>query len=320
VLCDVYYYFNIDVEWYNALLTIFLITLLTWEFNRLVQPLVVKSVPARLNKFWYLGIFFGTGLFLSLLGTFVTVTVMGMVIHGNSWVENLNPLKLNLIYAGLINLFFHLLNSIFYFFSAYRKKWAEAEELRRISNQAELQMIKSQINPHFLFNNLNVLSNMVMKDNPGANKFIEEFSKVYRYILSNHDKELVELKAELEFIKPYVFLLQQRFAQGLKIDISVPPRYNNSYIIPVALQMLIENAIKHNIVSRGKPLHIELTANGNDTLVVRNNLQPRNAGEISTQIGLKNIAKRYELICGKSVIINHSKDFFEVELPLLSLN
>lgn len=186
--------------------------------------------------------------------------------------------------------------------------------------QAQVQLIKSQINPHFLFNNLNVLSGMVIKNNPEANHFIEEFSKVYRYILSNQDKELVELKSELEFITPYLFLLQKRFDEGLVISINIPEHYKTWHVVPAALQMLIENAIKHNIVSRNKPLHIDIHANGSQTLVVKNNLQPRQMVEPSTKIGLQNIKKRYELISGRDIDIKKTTTEFEVSLPLLNLN
>jgi len=167
---------------------------------------------------------------------------------------------------------------------------------------------------------LNVLSGMVVKDNPEANKYIEEFSKVYRYILNNSDKELVTIQSELEFIQPYIFLLQKRFPEGLQVSINVPDMYKNYYIIPVALQMLVENAIKHNIVSRVKPLHIEMYVNGNQTIVVKNNYQPRQTSENSTLIGLQNISKRYELVSGKSVNVNSGTEHFEVVLPLLQLN
>lgn len=320
VLCDVYHYFQIDIEWYYAFLTIAAITFLTWELNRLAEPVIRKQFPASGNRWVHLSVFFVTGLVLSSLGTLLVIYLVGNVMHDYTWQQNANPLKLNLIYAGLINLFFHLLHAIFYFFGAYQRKWAEAEELRKARSQAEIQLVKSQINPHFLFNSLNVLSNMVMKDNPEANRFIEEFSKVYRYVLSNHEKEVVELRSELEFIQPYVFLLRQRFSSGLEVNIDIPEKYNSYYVIPVALQMLIENAIKHNIVSRNKPLRIELHANGNQTLIVRNNLQPRQEQAVSNQIGLQNIIKRYELIGQNDVIVRKTETYFEVELPLLNLN
>ncbi len=319
-LCNVYHYFNIEIEWYYALLTITGITFLTWEGNRLIKPYFKKRFLTPANKFRFLGIFFVAGNIVALLAALIMVFLVGNIIYGYSWEQNSNPYKLNIIYASLINLFFHLINAILFFFREYKKQSGEAEELRRSSAQAQIQLIRSQINPHFLFNNLNVLSGMVIKDNPEANHFIEEFSKVYRYILNNQDKELVELKSELEFIQPYIFLLQKRFETGLKIDIQIGEQYRNCHVVPAALQMLIENAIKHNIVSRNKPLHIDIHTNGNNTLVVKNNLQLRQVAEPSSQIGLQNIRKRYELISGLGITITKTDNEFTVIIPLLHLN
>jgi sensor histidine kinase YesM len=319
-LCNVYHYFEIEIEWYYAFLTILFITSFAWEGNRLLEPLVQKQIPPQKNKWRYLGIFFIAGNVVASLATVLVVYIIGNILHGYSWQQNLNPLKLNIIYVSLVNLFFHLVNAIFFFFREYRRQWIEAEELRRSSTLAELEMVRSQINPHFLFNNLNVLSGMVIKDNPEANKFIEEFSKVYRYILSNQQKEVVELRSELEFIQPYIFLLKKRFNNGLKIDINVAEKFKDHYVVLAALQMLIENAIKHNVVSQNKPLHIDIHSNGNETLVVKNNLQPRTVNEPSSRIGLQNIRRRYEIVSGREVEIKKSGEAFEVLLPLLSLN
>ncbi len=320
VLCEVYRYFNIRVAWYDALLTIVLITLLSWEGNRLAEGKLRKQFPPDQKRIRFLSIFFITGIVISCMAATLTVGAIGVFKYHYSVAELEMPLKLNLIYAGLINLFFHLLNAILFFFREYRIKSLEAEELKRISAQAQLQAVKTQVNPHFLFNNLNVLSGMVIKDNPKANRFIEEFSKVYRYILNSQEKELVELDQELAFIKPYVYLLQERYPDGLKVDIGVPEKYHSSYIIPVALQMLIENAIKHNIISRSNPLHIEVKANGSGMLTVRNNRQPRRSVEQSNRIGLTNIAKRYELVCGRQIEIQITPEVFEVSVPLLNVN
>jgi len=320
ILCSVYYYFKIDIEWYYAVATIFSCTLLTWEGNRLLEPLFQKKFPPAKNKIRFLAFFFVAGNIIALTSAVIPVFLIGNIIHHYSWDQNSNPLKLNIIYTSLVNLFFHLLNAIFFFFREYKRQWEEAEELRRISAQAQVQLVKSQINPHFLFNNLNVLSGMVIKDHPDANHFIEEFSKVYRYILNNQEKELVELKSELNFIEPYIFLLKKRFDEGLIVEMDIPDHYRDYYVIPVALQMLIENAIKHNIVSRKRPLNIKISTNGDQELVIKNNLQLRKAPESSTQIGLQNICKRYELISGKTVIISKTEETFEVSLPLLNLN
>lgn len=320
VLCEVYHYFHIDVAWYHALMIFLLVTLVTWEGSRLIEPLLMRRFPPQQHRIRYLAGFFAAGLSLSCLAAAAIVYGVGTWLYEYPLAQLEMPLKLNLIYAGLISLLFHLLNAILYFFHEYRTKATEAESLKRISAQAELQAIKSQVNPHFLFNNLNVLSGMVIKDNPRANRFIEAFSKVYRYILYSQDKELVELEKELAFIQPYVYLLQQRYPDGLKVDIGISEQYYNSYIIPVALQMLIENAIKHNVISRNSPLHIEVVADAAGTLTVRNNRQPRESVEQSNKIGLNNIARRYEMVCGRQIAIHQSAELFEVQLPLLHLN
>lgn len=320
LLCEVYKYFKIEIEWYYAAGTITIVTLSIWETGRLLQPFFAKRIDALKHKVSGLIYFF---LITSIITTFLTigfVFFVSMILHSYTFKESIIPIKLNLIYCILVNLLFHLVNAIFFYFKEYRIKLIEAEQLKRITAQAELQLVKSQINPHFLFNNLNVLSALVMQNNSEANKFIEAFSQVYRYILHNQDNELVNIKSELEFIKPYIFLLEKRFNQGLKIAIEIPDKYLNSYIIPASLQMLIENAIKHNIASSAKPLSILLHANGNNTLVVTNNLQLRETVENSTEIGLQNIIKRYQLVSGKEVLVEKSNHEFKVTLPLISLN
>lgn len=320
VLCEVYHYFKIEIEWYVAFGTIFLITLGIWEAGRLMQPWFNKKLAVSKNKIKTLLLFFAAGSIATTAITTAIVFFVSMVLHNYPLSDVVIPLKLNLIYAWLANLLFHLLSAIKFYFSEYKTKWMEAEELKRISAQAELQSIKNQINPHFLFNNLNVLSALVMKNTEEANRFIEEFSKVYRYILNNHDKELVDLKTELDFIKPYIFLLQKRFSDGLSVSVNIPAAYENFYIIPASLQMLIENAIKHNVISKNKPLHIDVHVNGNNTVVVSNNLQLRDTAVPSTKIGLTNIIKRYWLVSGQQVNVTTTSSEFKVTLPLLNLN
>ena len=320
VLCEVYKYFNIDIEWYYALGTITLVTLCSWESSRLLEPLFGKLLGTAKNKIKILILFFAAGALLTTIFTSAIVLLVSMVLHKHSFTEALMPLKLNLIYAWLANLLFHLLNAVLFYFTEYKTKLLEAEELKRMTAQAELQLVKSQINPHFLFNNLNVLSAKKKKNNSEANRFIEEFSKVFRYILNNHDEELVDHKTELNYIKPYILLLQKRFADGLHIEVNIPEDKERFYIIPASLQMLIENAIKHNIVSKTRPLHIDVHVNGNNTIIVSNNLQPRESVEGSTKIGLTNIIKRYLLVSGREVEVLKNNGAFTVTLPLLTLN
>jgi two-component system, LytTR family, sensor kinase len=318
--CGVYDHFNINIEWYYALLTILAISMLILEANRLAENFIRKKIPAGKFKTGFPVVFFLSGTVSASLIAALVVFIMGMVIHPYSYKENITPFKLNLVYAGLVNLLYHLINTIIFYFKEYRSSRIEAEEIKRFHAQAELQLVRNQLNPHFLFNNLNVLSALVMQNNQEANRFIEEFSKVYRYILHNQEKELVPLKTELHFIDPYIFLLEKRFGEGLIVKINIPEELGERLVIPAALQMLIENAIKHNVVSRKTPLHIDLYVSGNDTILISNNLQAKQTQENSTEIGLKNIIKRYQLVSNREVFISNGEQLFTVALPLINVN
>lgn len=319
VVCKVYYYFGIEIRWYHAFLTMLLVVFAAWESSRLIQPSINRVLSGSNNVRVLIG-FFIAGNLISGSFTLLVVYTIGHFIYGYG-LENLhNPIKLNLIFCFLMNLLFHLFNAIFYYLEEYTTQLREADQLKRMNSQAQVQLVKSQIHPHFLFNNLNVLSGMLIRDNPEANLFLEQFSKVYRYILSNQDKEVVELQKELDFIVSYLFLLKTRFDQGLQVNIQIPKEYTSLYVIPAALQMLIENAIKHNEVSSGRPLHLQILTEGGESLVVSNNIQPKIAPEPSSRIGLLNIQQRYEMISGRKVEIRQTASRFEVTIPLLHIN
>lgn len=171
--CRLYYYFNIQIEWYYALATILSITFLVLEINRLADPLVQKLFPLEKNKIRYKIAFFFAGSISATTLTIFIVLFVGMIIHPFSLKDNYIPLKLNITYCWLVNLLYHLVNAIIFYFKEYKTSALQAEQLKSITAQAELQLIKSQVNPHFLFNNLNVLSALIMKDNKEANRFIE---------------------------------------------------------------------------------------------------------------------------------------------------
>jgi len=296
-------------------MTIIFITLTVWEVSRIIQSILNNNFK-KLKPFQLLLLSYAIATLASSLFIFMIVYFIGIKFTGLSTSALYMPLKLSLMYGARVSLFLHTLNAIFFYVNAYKTKQLEAEELKRINTQAQLQSIKNQVNPHFLFNNLNVLSSLVMTDNPDANKFIEEFSTVYRHILNSQEKELIELRTELDYIKPYIFLLQKRFPDSISIVLDIPEFYQNWYIVPVALQMLIENAIKHNIVSRAKPLQVSIAVK-DEQLVVKNNLQIKTQVEHSTQIGLQNITQRYKIITGKTINIDKGQNSFSVSLPLI---
>lgn len=204
------------------------------------------------------------------------------------------------------------------FFNNWKASLVEVEKYKTESIQAQLKNLKEQVNPHFLFNNLSVLTSLVYKDQDKAAEFINQLSKVYRYVLDQHEDELVPLKRELNFIESYIFLLKIRFENSLQITIDINEADKNKYIPPMCLQILLENTIKHNELSVDSPLFVKIFSQDN-CLVVSNNLQARTGKEISSKTGIKNICKRYQHFTSRKPEINETENTFAVKIPLLSL-
>jgi two-component system, LytTR family, sensor kinase len=203
-----------------------------------------------------------------------------------------------------------------YFMSELRKSVEEKEILKRESLKAQLNALKTQVNPHFLFNNLNTLSSIIPENPELAVNFVQQLSKVYRHILEVKDEQSILLKDELDVMKAYAFLLQTRFGDNLDITIKVPEEKLQQRIVPLSLQILMENAIKHNIVSSEKPLKIDVFAE-NGKLVVSNNLQKKNQVNESTGIGLDNIRNRCKLLGTGQVEVTENGTNFTVSIPLI---
>lgn len=202
------------------------------------------------------------------------------------------------------------------FLLEWRKSAIETEQLKTQQYAQQYQTLKDQLNPHFLFNSFNVLSNLVYESPDTAARFIQQLSKIYRYVLEVQQEKLVKLSSELEFAENFLSLQKIRFEEGLQYKIDVSPK-TDLYLPPLSLQMLLENAIKHNIASMANPLHIEILLEENQ-LIVKNNLQLKSSlSEESTGIGLSNIRKRYELLNNEPVSIEETNDFFIVKLPLI---
>lgn len=203
-----------------------------------------------------------------------------------------------------------------YFMNQLRNSVEETEKLKRESLSAELNALKTQVNPHFLFNNLNTLASLIPEDPKLAVDFVQQLSKLYRHILEVKDEPSILLKDELDVMKAYAFLLQTRFGGNLEVKIDVPDAKLKKKVVPLSLQILMENAIKHNIVSSDKPLKINVAAE-NGKLVVSNNLQKKNQVNESTGIGLENIRNRYKLFGNGQVEVSDSGSSFTVSIPLL---
>ena len=213
---------------------------------------------------------------------------------------------------------FILLVEAIVFFNERQMYLNKSEQLLRENLQTKFEVLKNQINPHFLFNNLNVLSSLVYQDPKVADRFIIEFSKIYRYILDMQAKAMVSLESELNFLDSYTYLLKQRFKDGITVKKEISSSLLQKKILPLTLQLLMENVVKHNIISMEHPLTVYLKEE-DDRLIFKNKITLRNQSEKLSGLGLNNIQERYKLVSSRSVTIQKEDGFFLVSLPLLDM-
>lgn len=202
------------------------------------------------------------------------------------------------------------------FFVAESEAEKRNEELLKELTEIRFEVLKNQMNPHFMFNSLNVLTGLIESDPEKSHQFIEEFSSIYRYVLETIEKHVVTLEKELEFARSYMFLQQIRYGKHLSCSIKIPSELLSYFLPPLSLQVVLENAIKHNQVSMEKPLHIEIFAKENDLIVI-NTYQPKISFGKSTGIGQKNLIKRYALVCSKVPEFQIETNEYKVILPLI---
>ncbi len=205
-----------------------------------------------------------------------------------------------------------------YFFESWRQNVKRTEALARENVQSQLETLKSQLDPHFLFNSLNTLASLIEDENKPAQAYLDRLADVYRYVLVSRDKNTVTLEEEMDFLDAYVYLNKTRFRENLQVEKQISPRSYQQRVAPLSLQMLIENAIKHNIVSQDKPLKIKISEDNLGYLQIENNVQEKKTFEKSTKVGLQNIINRYKLLTDRQVEIIKNAELFRVRIPLLS--
>lgn len=202
------------------------------------------------------------------------------------------------------------------FFNALKDSLLEVEKYKSESANAQLQNLKNQLNPHFLFNNLSVLTSLVYINQDKAANFINELAKVYRYVLDTKNAELVPLQEELDFLNHYSYLLKIRFEDSIFFELNIDESKKNDFLLPMCLQMLVENTIQHNETSQANPLKV-LIYTQNNSLIIENPILPRSNVTESTKTGLKNIELRYSFFTDEKVVINNNGEVFKVILPLI---
>jgi sensor histidine kinase YesM len=202
------------------------------------------------------------------------------------------------------------------FFKAWKIQTIESEEIKREALSLKYKVLQDQVNPHFLFNSLNVLGSLIDLDTDKAKTFTRELSLFYRELLTLKDRDIIPLADEVNFVKRYIFLQQIRFGEALQVDFAANEN-TSGMVIPMSLQMLIENAIKHNEISKSNPLKIVIAITDEHELIVENNLQPKPKLEESSGTGLQNLASRYQFLTGKEMTIVQNREYFRVILPLI---
>ena len=293
--------YGLSLYYANALVFIYLDTVYK-ETRFSVQRLIVGFVST----------FFVTLFVIFLLRIFEEV-----IVEKQSFTDYIESEKASsYLIPVLIFLVVSLIMHAFYFYKALQDTKVKEQKIIATTANAQFESLKNQIDPHFLFNSLNVLSSLIEENPENAQKFTTSLSKIYRYVLEQKDKELVAVEEELAFAKIYMQLLEMRFENSISFEL--PESTNeDAKVVPLSLQLLLENCIKHNVVSSSKPLHIKISVEDNQ-LVVENNWQKKEVLSDGKGVGLQNIVNRYALLTGRQVTIIQNEKLFKVYLPILT--
>ncbi|OIQ17263.1 MAG: histidine kinase [Flavobacterium sp. MedPE-SWcel] len=241
-----------------------------------------------------------------------------IIIEGESFSVFIEGEKIENYYNSMIiTAIITLLIHVFYFYKKYQENRVKQQKIIAGTASAKFETLKNQIDPHFLFNSLNVLSSLIEENPDNAQRFTTSLSKVYRYVLEQRDKELVSVEEELAFAKTYMNLLKMRFENSISFEMPQMTLDTETKVVPLSLQLLLENTIKHNIVSQQKPLHIKIFEEG-DYLVVQNDFRKKEVLQGRKGVGLQNIISRYAIITKREVIVEQTEDYFTVKLPILT--
>ncbi|MCX2720283.1 2TM domain-containing protein [Lentiprolixibacter aurantiacus] len=254
----------------------------------------------------------------TMLGILVIRMFLEMYVGGESWEEFVSEERIVHYYVALlitlvVTVFFHAVH----FYKLSRDKQIKEQKIIAGTASARFDALKNQLDPHFLFNSLNVLTSLIEEDSAQAQKFTTSLSKVYRYVLEQKNKDLVTVNEELQFARTYVRLLKMRFEDSIVFDIPEEASNPEAKIVPLSLQLLLENAVKHNVVTGSKPLHIKVFEE-DGYLVIHNNLQEKSVVKRSSGVGLRNIQQRYQILTDRQVVIDKSIDAFQVSIPMLT--
>ena len=251
---------------------------------------------------------------LTLVGTIILENSISLWINDRwgEWVNIGNGIKTTLIITvGVVSIY-----ESSYFFGQWRRSTLEAQKLLEANLKAQLSLLKQQITPHFLFNNFNTLAAVIEEDPKTAQRMVLELAQFYRYVLQAEGRDTVPLAEEVESLKNYAWLMQLRHDESLNVQIDIADYHLDARIPPLTLQMLLENALKHNGLSAREPLTVSFKANGTPYLEVRNTKAIRSRTLPSTGLGLRNLKERFSLLGLGRLAVYEDADSFSVTLPL----
>lgn len=306
------YTFLIEFSFYQ--LYTFAISLTnSFYFNYMLKRQFVNYEIVKRLLFGILGTTVITLMTIFVLRILISVLIYGQTIKNFLEVESWAGYSFGLwVTLTIVSVFY-----IVYFYNRYQKNRIKEQKVIAGTASAKFDALKNQLDPHFLFNSLNVLTSLIEENPDNAQKFTTSLSKVYRYVLEQKSKDLVTVDDELKFARTYMSLLKMRFEDSIIFEIPDKASNPESQVVPLSLQLLLENAVKHNMVTPKKPLQIKIYED-EGFLVVMNNLQLKQIVKKSSGVGLENIKQRYKLLSDKKVIINQRAEDFAVAIPMLT--
>jgi two-component system, LytTR family, sensor kinase len=300
-------------ELFHDISVSFLNTLILWEGNRRIFILTRRYFPLYDQTATRLAYQTTVSLLFTLVATvFVDYFYCHYLMGWSKPDSFLLGFKISLIPTIIVTMAYESV----YFFEAWKQNVKKTEALARENVQSQLEVLKNQLDPHFLFNSLNTLAALIEDENIPAQTYLEQLSDVYRYVLVSREKNTVTLEEEMAFLNAYIYLNKMRFRDNLDVETTVDEAAYRQHVAPLSLQMLVENAIKHNVVSRDNPLKIKIFQENNYLNIV-NNLQEKTTFEKSTKVGLQNIINRYRLLTDRQVEVLTSDWNFTVRIPLI---
>ena len=261
---------------------------------------------------------FSSSFMATLIVIFLVRIFIAVIIEGGSCKNYFaNENLANYVFAFVMTFIVVLSIYAFYIYKAYNDSKVKEQKIIAGTASAQFESLKNQIDPHFLFNSLNVLSSLIEENPANAQRFTTSLSKIYSYVLEQKDKELVTVQEELAFAKTYMNLLKMRFENSITYNIISDFDNTEAKVVPLSLQLLLENTIKHNVANEQKPLNIKIYSEDN-YLIIENNLQKKEVLQDRRGVGLQNIVKRYRLLSERKVIIDESANLFKVKIPILT--